>query len=99
MHVALCGIPYIQFPQYWKANQPVRLDLQAFFILSSSVFPSMMLNRLVMVAARVSDDSELLSGKVGAECDGGYSEARERALEALEAGEGACVPPLLTVDV
>jgi hypothetical protein len=51
-----------------------------------------------VVATVVSDDSELLSSEVNAKGDGGYSEAGEGALKALETGEGACVPPLLTVN-
>jgi hypothetical protein len=50
-----------------------------------------------VVGVRVSNEAKLLSSEVGAKGDGGYSEAGEGALEALEAGEGACVPPLLTV--
>jgi hypothetical protein len=51
-----------------------------------------------VVFVRISDEPKLLSSEVGAESDGGYSEAGEGALEAVEAGEGACVPPLLTVN-
>jgi hypothetical protein len=47
---------------------------------------------------RISDEAKLLSSEVCAKCDGGYPEAGEGALEAVEAGEGACVPPLLTVN-
>jgi len=42
---------------------------------------------------------ELLGGEVASECDGGDAEAREGALEAIEAGEGTCVAPLLATGV
>lgn len=45
----------------------------------------------------VSYEPKLLSSKVGAECDSRDAEAGEGASEALEPGEGTCVPPLLTV--
>ena len=44
----------------------------------------------------VSYESELLSSKVGAECDSRDAEAGEGASEALKSGEGTCIPPLLT---
>jgi hypothetical protein len=40
---------------------------------------------------------ELLGREVAGKCYSGYAEAREGALEAVEAGEGTCVPPLLAV--
>jgi hypothetical protein len=51
-----------------------------------------------MVTAFVIEE-ELLGNKISGECDGGYSEAREGALEAVEAGEGTGVSPLLTGSV
>jgi hypothetical protein len=45
----------------------------------------------------VFDQTELLSGEIGAECDSCNAQARKRALEAVESGEGACVSPVLTV--
>jgi hypothetical protein len=54
--------------------------------------------RRIVVLVRISDKAKLLSSEVCAKCDGGYPEAGEGALEAVEAGEGACVPPLLTVN-
>jgi hypothetical protein len=68
---------------------------------ASLLFPSiprLLSNRLVVVAAVISNDAELLSSEVDAKGNGSYSEAGEGALEALEAGEGTCVPPLLTVN-
>lgn len=41
----------------------------------------------------------LLSCEIDTESDGRDAEAGERALEALEAGEGASVSPLLAVNV
>jgi hypothetical protein len=61
--------------------------------LSSSVHSS----RLLVVFPCVSNDAKLLSSEICAECDGRDAEAGERALEAVEAGERACVSPLLTV--
>lgn len=49
-----------------------------------------------VVFGLLSQESELLSSKVGAECDSCDAEAGEGASEALESGEGASVPPLLT---
>lgn len=40
---------------------------------------------------------KLLGSKVSGECDSGNAEAGEGALEAVEAGEGACVSPVFTV--
>jgi hypothetical protein len=40
---------------------------------------------------------ELLGREVSRKCYSGYAEAREGALEAVEAGEGTCVPPLLAM--
>jgi hypothetical protein len=51
---------------------------------------------LVVMATLIFQKSELLSREVGAECDSRDAEARKGALEAVEAGEGACVPPLFT---
>jgi hypothetical protein len=76
-------------------NQPVRLDLHALLFPHKTWRLS---SGLVMVSALVFEESELLCGKVGAECDGRDAEAREGALEALEAGEGSGVPPLFTAD-
>jgi hypothetical protein len=44
-------------------------------------------------------EEQLLGNNVSGECDGGYSEAREGALEAVEAGEGSGVSPLLTAKI
>jgi hypothetical protein len=51
-----------------------------------------------MVTALVIEE-QLLGNKISSECDGSYSEAREGALEAVEAGEGSGVSPLLTAEV
>jgi hypothetical protein len=48
------------------------------------------------MSALVFDQTKLLSGKIGAKCDSCYAQARKRALEAVEAGEGACVSPVVT---
>lgn len=52
---------------------------------------------LIVVSRVVVFEEHLLSDEVSGECDGGDAEAREGALEAVEAGEGPCVSPLLTV--
>lgn len=41
-------------------------------------------------------EEQLLGNEVSSECNGGYAEAGEGALEAVEAGEGSGVSPLLT---
>ena len=41
-------------------------------------------------------EEHLLGTEVSSECNGGYTEAGEGALEAVEAGEGSGVSPLLT---
>lgn len=41
-------------------------------------------------------EEQLFGNAVSGECDGRYAEAGEGALEAVEAGEGPCVSPLLT---
>jgi hypothetical protein len=51
---------------------------------------------LVVMSTLIFQKSELLSREVGAECDSRDAEAGKGALEAVEAGEGACVPPLFT---
>lgn len=87
---------YIQFPQSRIGNQPIRLNLDAHFF---SRVPDIRLTRLIMVTALVFQESGLLSSEVHAECDSRDAEAREGALEAVEAGEGTGVSPLLTVNV
>jgi hypothetical protein len=52
--------------------------------------------RLIMVSSFVFQEAELLSSKICTESDGRDAEAGKRALEAVEAAEGACVSPLLT---
>jgi hypothetical protein len=41
-------------------------------------------------------EEQLLSNKISSECNGGYAEAGKGAFEAVEAGEGSGVSPLLT---
>jgi hypothetical protein len=48
-----------------------------------------------MVSALILEE-QLLGNEVSGECDGRDAEAGEGALEAVEAGEGAGVSPLLT---
>ena len=50
-----------------------------------------------MMSALVFQKTCLFGREVDSECDGCDAEAGEGALEAVEAGEGACVPPMLTV--
>lgn len=52
---------------------------------------------LGVVSALVFQQSSLFGGEVDSECDRRDAEAGEGALEAVEACEGAGVPPLLTV--
>jgi hypothetical protein len=53
------------------------------------------LHQLIVVTALILEE-QLLGNEVSGECDGRDAEAGEGALEAVEAGEGACVSPLLT---
>jgi len=75
---------------------------QLFFIFP---FPKTPLCRLIVMTTiavmptLAPQQSCLLSCEVDTECDGRDAEAGERALEALEAGEGAGVSPLLAVNV
>jgi hypothetical protein len=56
------------------------------------------LHQLIVVSTLILE-KKLLGNEVSGECDGRDAEAGERAFEAVEAGEGACVSPLLTTSV
>jgi hypothetical protein len=94
--VVLCGIPYIHFPQHLPSIEPLRQYLMPSF---SYFNPTASSCRLAMMSALIFQQSSLLSGEVYAERDRRDAEAGEGALEAVEAGEGARVSPLLTTNV
>jgi len=94
IRVVLCGIPYVQCPQYQnpKTGTP-RIACPPLIPIQN-----VHLCRLRVVTALVFEKTCLFGREVDSECDGCDAEAGEGALEAVEAGEGARVPPLLTVD-
>jgi len=101
--VMLCDIPYLQPPQGGKPSQPVRPGL-AYHLLSSSFSATLPLQRPCLVTVRavvavLFREEELLDNEVSGECYCRDAEAGERALEAVEPGEGSCVSPLLAVQL
>jgi hypothetical protein len=72
--VAMCGIPYIQFPQSRAGNQPIRLNLHALLFF---LFLDVRLSGLIVVSTLVFQKSGLFSCKVDAECDSRDAEAGE----------------------
>jgi hypothetical protein len=69
--------------------------------MPTSSFKSLLshLTSLVVVSALVLQESGLLSSKVNTESNSRDAEAGEGALEAVEAGEGTGVSPVLTVSL
>ena len=51
---------------------------------------------LIVVSVLVIEE-QLLGNNVSGECDGGYSEAREGALEAVPPCKGTGIPPDFTI--
>lgn len=74
-------------PQQRNPKQPVRLNVHA--------LPPVHALCVLIVMSLVLEE-ELLSNQVSGKCDGRYSEARESALESVEAREGTGVSPLFT---
>jgi hypothetical protein len=80
-----------------QAESPNTPKLQCTLLLLLLLQPALCLLHQFIVVSTLIFEEKLLGDKVSGERDGGDAEAREGALEAVEAGEGACVPPLLAV--
>jgi hypothetical protein len=76
----LCGIPYVQFPQRWKGNQPIRLNSHAQLFLyfpHTTLCSLIVMTTVAVMTALAPQKSCLLSCEVDTECDGRDAEAGE----------------------